>query len=466
MGLSEWLFGGPKSPKNEDAKASAAKEEAVTRTAAPVEIEYHTTKKKLILYAYLAFLGLIWHDIFSHIFGIIGQILITFVIAYSAILCYPGSIGRWDVKDRLQIRSIIIIKMSVVTGLIGLPLWALVVADQRWLSFLPIGLFRTLFLLYVGWFLGFDKKAGKTGVRYVESLRQRKFWKHLAGYFPISLTRTAKLDPEKNYIFGYHPHGIISVGALCNFGTYATGFDELFPGIDLRLLTLSVNFKFPLYREYFLAMGINDASKESIEYHMSKKGRSVLLVVGGAAESLETNVSENNLILQDRKGFVKMALKTGANLVPIFSFGENDIFETVKFEGKWKRLQMWLQKKMGFALPLFFGRALTGGLEHILFKCNAGIFPFRTPIHSFVGAPVEIPKKFTEEEITPELLDKYHDMYIKALKELHDNNKGEFTQEKEKRLSQVSSTDQERKSIMEDKKFAKLKEEPKDLKIK
>ena len=26
-------------------------------------------------------------------------------------------------------------------------------------------------------------------------------------YFPMSLTRTAKLDPKRNYIFGHHPHG-------------------------------------------------------------------------------------------------------------------------------------------------------------------------------------------------------------------------------------------------------------------
>ena len=26
-------------------------------------------------------------------------------------------------------------------------------------------------------------------------------------YFPMSLTRTAKLDASRNYIFGYHPHG-------------------------------------------------------------------------------------------------------------------------------------------------------------------------------------------------------------------------------------------------------------------
>ena len=33
-------------------------------------------------------------------------------------------------------------------------------------------------------------------------------------YFPMSLTRTAKLDPKRNYIFGYHPHGATLVSTI------------------------------------------------------------------------------------------------------------------------------------------------------------------------------------------------------------------------------------------------------------
>lgn len=49
-------------------------------------------------------------------------------------------------------------------------------------------------------------------------------------YFPIELIKTADLKPEKNYIFCYHPHGVISLGAISNFATEATGFSEKFPG--------------------------------------------------------------------------------------------------------------------------------------------------------------------------------------------------------------------------------------------
>jgi 2-acylglycerol O-acyltransferase 2 len=69
----------------------------------------------------------------------------------------------------------------------------------------------------------------------------------MAGYFPIRLHKTVDLPADKSYIFGYHPHGIISLGAFCNFSTDATDFSGLFPGINLRLLTLTPNFRIPFY---------------------------------------------------------------------------------------------------------------------------------------------------------------------------------------------------------------------------
>lgn len=96
------------------------------------------------------------------------------------------------------------------------------------------------------------------------------------------------------------------------------------------------------------------------------RGNSIMLVPGGAQESLLATTGRNELVLEKRRGFVKLALLTGASLVPVYSFGETDVFETVQLaEGSWMaNLQLWLQKKLGFAIPLMFGRALTGGVGH------------------------------------------------------------------------------------------------------
>ena len=62
-----------------------------------------------------------------------------------------------------------------------------------------------------------------------------------------------------------------------------------------------------------MAYGICDVSKESILHLCSKKegGNAIVIVVGGAAESLDAHPGSATLTLKDRKGFVKMALMTG-----------------------------------------------------------------------------------------------------------------------------------------------------------
>ncbi|CAJ0746666.1 7927_t:CDS:2, partial [Entrophospora sp. SA101] len=56
-------------------------------------------------------------------------------------------------------------------------------------------------------------------------------------------------------------------------------------------------------------------------------GHSVMIVIGGAGESLSARPGVYELILKKRLGFVRLAIRCGACLVPVFSFGENDIWE-------------------------------------------------------------------------------------------------------------------------------------------
>lgn len=86
-------------------------------------------------------------------------------------------------------------------------------------------------------------------------VRRWTVWKHYCAYFPIRLVKTAELDPKRNYLFGCHPHGILSSGAFGNFATEGNNVSQVFPGIKPHLLTLEGHYHFPLYREYLMCSG-------------------------------------------------------------------------------------------------------------------------------------------------------------------------------------------------------------------
>ncbi|CAG8741468.1 9887_t:CDS:2, partial [Racocetra fulgida] len=77
-----------------------------------------------------------------------------------------------------------------------------------------------------------------------------------------------------------------------------------------------------------MAQGLASVSRQSCENILQKgPGHSVLIVVGGAGESLNARPGVYDLVLKKRLGFIKLAVRNGASLCPVFSFGENDIWE-------------------------------------------------------------------------------------------------------------------------------------------
>lgn len=60
-----------------------------------------------------------------------------------------------------------------------------------------------------------------------------------------------------------------------------------------------------------MAGGVCDVSKESLKHCLQGSGNAAVIVIGGAAESLEARPGSHKLKLKDRKGFVKIALQNG-----------------------------------------------------------------------------------------------------------------------------------------------------------
>jgi hypothetical protein len=128
------------------------------------------------------------------------------------------------------------------------------------------------------------------------------------------------------------------------------GFAALYPGITAKLLTLEIIFRIPVHRElaymYLLPTcsplshpawaGAPRVGAGSVQHWPGltrvwpwcwcQAGRGSPSTVSGTQSGAILPPSPAaRLILKSRKGFVKLALQHGADLVPSFSFGEHGV---------------------------------------------------------------------------------------------------------------------------------------------
>ncbi|CAD5221880.1 unnamed protein product [Bursaphelenchus okinawaensis] len=252
-----------------------------------------------------------------------------------------------------------------------------------------------------------------------EWLRNHTFWDHYGRYYPMKLHKTAELPPEKNYLLIWHPHGILSFSAGATVMTNITRFTETYPGITRYAATLPLHFLYPL-RSFCMAMrGFIPSNFSNIFKVVSHKqgGNAVILAVGGAEESLESHEGNYKLVLNSRKGFVRLALKSGCSLVPVYAFGETSTYHQVlnPVGSKLRRFQTQVKKILGVAPAFFYG---TMGFWRLY-----GPFPLSAELNTVVGAPIEVEPV---AEPTQEQIDQLHDTYKSKLIELFEAHKAKY----------------------------------------
>ncbi|KAF6389887.1 diacylglycerol O-acyltransferase 2 like 6 [Rhinolophus ferrumequinum] len=323
-------------------------------------------------------------------------------------------LSQLDLQEILQTLSVLQwIPVYIILGCISIILIP---------YFLLYTKFWILSVLVLAW-LAYDWNTHSQGGRRSAWVRNWTLWKYFQSYFPVKLVKTHDLSPKHNYIIANHPHGIVSYGVFINFATEATGFAQIFPDITPSVGTLEGIFWIPIVREYVMSLGVCPVSESALKYLLTQNGsgNAVVVVVGGAAESLLCQPGASTLFLKHRKGFVKLALKTGAYLVPSYSFGENEVYNQETFpEGTWMRFfqkgfQDTFKKLLGINFCTFHGRGLT--------QESWGFLPFNLPITTVVGEPLPIPKIQKPNKMT---VDKYHTLYINALRKLFDQHKVQY----------------------------------------
>ena len=149
-----------------------------------------------------------------------------------------------------------------------------------------------------------------------------------------------------------------------------------------------------------------------------------------------THPGKNQLYLKYRSGFCRVALQTGAALVPVYSFGENDIFSE-EFRHIYSQLDDFRRLKFpkAFHLPTLFNYTKNFVKLAIAFHkfqlYLTFILPFKKSINTVVGQPIHVTKC---ESPSNEQIAELHHTYITALTKLFDEHKAKYAKDPNARL--------------------------------
>jgi 2-acylglycerol O-acyltransferase 2 len=164
--------------------------------------------------------------------------------------------------------------------------------------------------------------------------------------------------------------------------------------------------------------GLISASKQNLIQTFRKKGAegTVVLYVGGLAELFLSCHQEEKLYLLKRKGFIKLALSQGIDIVPVYLFGNTTVLSV------WKTgILATLSRKLQMSLTYVWGRWYLP-------------IPRKLSLLYVTGQPLGLPHI---PEPTQADIDKYHALYCDRVTALYNKYREKVPEYKHKKLTIV-----------------------------
>ena len=120
-----------------------------------------------------------------------------------------------------------------------------------------------------------------------------------------------------SFIFAGQPHGVLSFGGICAGINADSRFN------DIATAAAGAVMATPVVKHVIGLFELVDASAKSLKKRLWKGGMAgtTVLYPGGIAELFMCSDTEEVLYLQERKGFIKLALREGADVVPLYFIG-------------------------------------------------------------------------------------------------------------------------------------------------
>jgi len=228
----------------------------------------------------------------------------------------------------------------------------------------------------------------------VERLRNESVEENLRATFPMV---DCPPDLPPTCIFVWNPHGLISVSSalfnslrVCRHPNYKAN----------HAVALSMFHYIPVISDIARYAGIISSDYGTIKKTLMKN-ESVSVMLGGVREMNLADPRKMVLYVKKRTGIFKIAAETGTPLVPVITYGENELFPR---SDNWmvSSINGWLHSTFGLSVPVPSWTSLLHWFE-------VSYRPLK-PIPTYVGTPV------TDKD--PELL---KEKYIAAVQTLFSN---------------------------------------------
>jgi 1-acyl-sn-glycerol-3-phosphate acyltransferase len=187
--------------------------------------------------------------------------------------------------------------------------------------------------------------------------------------------------PEGPVLYIAHPHGLFSMAPFLHWAVRLTNWPS---DKNICIAVHSIFFKVPIVCELMEAYGAIEATEEAIREKLTQ-GVSVVVLTGGIREIHETHPGKMKLVLRSRKGVLRIAQDLQVPIVPVLTFGENELFPPL--QSAWMlRVQKYLRTWFGIAIP-FPTLASLKNWFHLLQA------PLRPQVVTCIGKPVLPGKK-------------------------------------------------------------------------
>lgn len=141
------------------------------------------------------------------------------------------------------------------------------------------------------------------------------------------------------------------------------------------------------------------------------------LVVGGVREAQVFQPNSYRCVISKRRGFVRIALENGSSLVPVISFGENDVYRAINCKSWSAPIRDFIEKHVNRNLLLLSGRGI--------FQYSFGLLPVRHPVTTVIGAPIHLTKTPNPSD---EEIERIFDLFCTRLKELFEMHKSKYVE--------------------------------------